>query len=97
MRLYTSYRLPGAAEKWTIGGGMNYQSSTSSLWGVEQKGYALFNADVQYKINDQFNVGLALENITNKRYFENHPTRMNGANNYLGEPRNIMLNFRWEL
>jgi len=86
-----------AAQYWAQPRSAACQSSTSSLWGVEQKGYALFNADVQYKINDQFNVGLALENITNKRYFENHPTRMNGANNYLGEPRNIMLNFRWEL
>ena len=97
LRLYTSYRLPGAAEKWTIGGGMNYQSSTSSLWNVEQKGYALFNANVQYRINDKFDVGISANNLTDKRYFENHRVRANGINNFLGEPRNVMLNFHWEL
>lgn len=35
LRLYTSYRLPGAAEKWTVGLGMSTQSGTSSGWDVK--------------------------------------------------------------
>ncbi|MDO4643094.1 MAG: TonB-dependent siderophore receptor [Cardiobacteriaceae bacterium] len=97
LRLYSSYRLPGAAEKWTVGGGVSLQSATSSIWNVEQGGYALWNANAQYKVNDHFNVGVAINNLTNKRYFENHKVRANGINNFLGEPRNAMLNFQWNL
>lgn len=93
-RLYSSYRLPS---RWTVGAGVDFQSRVSSLWGVSQGSYALVNANANYQVNDHFNVGISLNNLTNKRYFENHRVRTNGINNFIGEPRNVMVNFRWDL
>ena len=96
-RLYTSYRLPGAANKWTIGGGVTAQSETSSLADVKQGGYALFNANVQYSFNDNMKLSLIGSNLTDRRVYENQKTRQNGINNYLIEPRNFVLKFDWKL
>ena len=97
LRLYTSYRLPGAAEKWTLGLGMSTQSSTSSGWDVKNGGHTLWNANVQYKPTQDLSVGVAVNNLTDKRYYENHGIRAHGWGNFYGEPRNVMLNVKWEL
>ena len=97
LRLYTSYRLPGAAEKWTVGLGMSAQSSTSSGWDVKNGGHTLWNANVQYKPTQDLSVGVAVNNLTDKRYYENHGIRAHGWGNFYGEPRNVMLNVKWEL
>ena len=97
LRLYTSYRLPGAAEKWTVGLGMSTQSSTSSGWDVKNGGHTLWNANVQYKPTQDLSVGVAVNNLTDKRYYENHGIRAHGWGNFYGEPRNVMLNVKWEL
>ena len=90
-RLYTSYRLPFADRKWTIGGGMTVQSKTNSLWNVGQGGYLLWNADVHYTPTKNLNLSLIGSNLGNRRYYENHRIRTMGINNIYGQPRNIMF------
>ena len=97
LRTSTQYRLPGAANKWTIGGGVTAQSETSSLANVKQGGYALFNANVQYSFNGNMKLSLIGSNLTDRRVYENQKTRQNGINNYLIEPRNFVLKFDWKL
>ena len=43
------------------------------------------------------NRSLIGSNLTDRRVYENQKTRQNGINNYLIEPRNIMLKFDWKL
>lgn len=83
-RLYTSYRLPFADRKWTIGGGMTVQSKTNSLWDVGQGGYLLWNADVHYTPTKNLNLSLIGSNLGNRRYYENHRIRTMGINNIYG-------------
>ena len=64
---------------------------------MKQGGYALFNANVQYSFNDNMKLSLIGSNLTDRRVYENQKTRQNGINNYLIEPRNIMLKFDWRL
>ena len=90
-RLYTSYRLPFADRKWTIGGGMTVQSKTNSLWDVGQGGYLLWNADVHYTPTKNLNLSLIGSNLGNRRYYENHRIRTMGINNIYGQPRNVMF------
>lgn len=90
-RLYTSYRLPFADRKWTIGGGMTVQSKTNSLWNVGQGGYLLWNADVHYTPTKNLNLSLIGSNLGNRRYYENHRIRTMGINNIYGQPRNVMF------
>lgn len=90
-RLYTSYRLPFADRKWTIGGGMTVQSKTNSLWNVGQGGYLLWNTDVHYTPTKNLNLSLIGSNLGNRRYYENHRIRTMGINNIYGQPRNVMF------
>ena len=90
-RLYTSYRLPFADRKWTIGGGMTVQSKTNSLWNVGQGGYLLWNADAHYTPTKNLNLSLIGSNLGNRRYYENHRIRTMGINNIYGQPRNVMF------
>ena len=48
-RLYTSYKLPVDSGKWQIAGGLESQSKTKSSRGIEQGGYTLWNANLQYR------------------------------------------------
>ena len=90
-RLYTSYRLPFADRKWTIGAGMTVQSKTNSLWNVGQGGYLLWTADVHYTPTKNLNLSLIGSNLGNRRYYENHRIRTMGINNIYGQPRNVMF------
>lgn len=96
LRLYTSYRLPIDQKRWTVGGGLTVQSKTDSLWGVRQGGYALWNANIQYEPNKSLKLSLIGNNLTDKRYYENHRIRTQGINNIYGEPRNIMFKLDWK-
>lgn len=97
LRLYTSYRLPGKAAKWTLGGGLSTQSTTESLYGVKQGGYTLWNANIQYEPSKNLKLSLVGSNLTDKRYFENNRMRTYGINNFYGEPRNLMFKLNWKM
>lgn len=97
LRLYTSYRLPFAGKKWTVGGGVSAQSKSGNLYmNTEQRGYAVWNANVQYDISKNAKLSLIGSNLTDKRYFENNRTRSRGINNFFGEPRNVTLKFNYK-
>lgn len=96
-RLYTSYQLPGVAHRWTIGGGVNVQSKTNSIYNIAQGGYALWNANIQYDINKNLRVSLIGNNLTDKRYYQNQRVRVAGMNNFYGDPRNFMFKLNWKL
>ena len=94
LRLYGDYRLP-FAEKWRVGAGVNWQSRIVSSWNSEQGSYALWQAGVHYDASDKLSLGLAIDNLTDKRYYSTPGAA--GFGNYYGEPRNAMLTFRWNL
>ena len=91
LRIYTSYKLPVGNGKWTVGGGASIQSKTSSLADVKQGGYMLMNANVKYRPSENLSLALIASNLTNRRYYENQRTRVNGGNNFYGEPRNLLF------
>lgn len=97
LRLYTSYRLPFAGKKWTVGGGVSAQSKTGNLYmNTAQGGYAIWNANVQYDVTKNAKVSLIGSNLTDKRYYENNRVRSRGINNFIGEPRNVTLKFNYK-
>ena len=97
-RLHTAYRLPGAAAKWTVKGGFSSQSKHRS-WDVQQPlgGYTVWDAGVQYEPNKHMKLALNINNLTNKRYYENYEARTKGWGWFYGEPRNLTLNFKWTM
>lgn len=102
IRLYTSYTLPNQWHKWTVGTALRYQSETGSIYrdtvsyvAPKQSTYTLWDASLNYKVNDFINIGASIRNITDKTYFMNTHNRVAGMNNFYGEPRNYSLSLNW--
>ncbi len=66
--------------------------STPTVKAREQRGYALVNAVLGYRINQTYALSLSVNNLFDRRYF----TRVQGLNTYMtyGEPRNWLLNLK---
>jgi len=101
--LHTSYKLAGALQGLTLGGGARWQSKT---WGDvfnpvagrrikhTVSGYWLFDAMASYRFNKQLSVSLNVSNLLDKRYY----SIFNAYSTYTwGEPRRVMLNMRYEM
>ncbi|MBS5835845.1 MAG: TonB-dependent siderophore receptor [Neisseria sp.] len=100
-RLNTMYRLPGAARKWTVGGGVNVQSKSSPIMVDGEKqylgGYAVWHAAVQYEPSKHAKLSLKVDNLTDKRYYESYAHRATYQGHFYEQPRNVTLNFKWKM
>ena len=94
-KLFTTYRLPGAFSKLTVGGGVNWQISTYSEVSAgddtitaKQKAYAIYNLMARYDFNSRLSAQLNLNNLFDKKYY------LGGIGNqvYYGEPRSVFVN-----
>jgi len=78
LRTFTTYRLPGAFNKLTVGGGVNWQDSTYTYAAnpqgrsekISQDAYALVNLMARYDITDNLSAQLNANNVTNEKYFD---------------------------
>ena len=78
LRTFTTYRLPGALDKLTIGGGVNWQDSIYTYAinpqggseKVSQDAYALVNLMARYDITDNLSAQLNADNLTDEKYFD---------------------------
>lgn len=97
LRIFTSYRLDGALQNVTLGGGVQAQSDTFVRSGsliASQGGYVIYNAMASYQVNRAMRVQLNLNNIFDKVYYKKiGPT---GVSNYYAEPRSVMLNMSYK-
>lgn len=92
LRLFTTYRFPGALHGLTIGGGVQAQSSTyATSRGIEarQGGYAVYNLMAAYDFNENVRLQLNVNNVFDKEYYRK--VDATGISNYYGDPRNFML------
>lgn len=103
VRVYTTYDLPGAFDRLTIGGGVNWQSeiyttatiptsnttTISSI--VRQKPYALVSLMARYKVSDNVGLTANVENLLDKTYYR-RVGFYNGG--YFGEPRRVTISVR---
>ncbi|WP_415806039.1 TonB-dependent siderophore receptor [Bordetella muralis] len=92
LRLFTTYRFPGALHGLTIGGGVQAQSSTyATSRGIEarQGGYAVYNLMAAYDFNENVRLQLNVNNVFDKVYYRK--VDATGISNYYGDPRNFML------
>ncbi len=92
-RLATSYRLPGAWNRLTVGGSLNYQSGihydeAAGLGRVSQGGVALLGLMARFEFNRQLAASINIENLTDKRYYSGLG-EYNGYN--YGTPRNVWM------
>lgn len=99
IKLWSNHRFgDGAWQGWNLGVGMTGMSrfsngtTTATVVEREQAGYAVFNAQIGYRIDKTYSVSLAVNNLFDRTYF----TRVQGTNTYMnyGEPRNFLLTLR---
>ncbi|MCY1557558.1 Ferric-pseudobactin BN7/BN8 receptor [compost metagenome] len=92
LKTFTTYRLPDALDKLTVGGGVNWQSKTGAdLKYYTQGSYALVNLMARYDITENLTASLNLNNLFDKEYFAGGP-RCCGV---YGEPRNFMTSLKY--
>ena len=97
-RLYTSYVLPVDEGRWTVGLGVKSGSKTANSSGtLKQGGYTVWNTNVQYRPSKNLQLGLAVNNLTDKRYYENQYSRAANSGNFYGEPRNAVFSLKWKM
>ena len=98
---FTSYKLKGALDRLTIGGGARWQgkawqdvynSGKSRYEEFSQEAYWVVDAMAKYQITDNVSATLNVNNLFDKYYYTNIGF-YNTA--YYGDPRNVMLTTRW--
>ena len=99
LKLWSNYRFTSQPlQGFNLGLGVTGMSniasglSTPTVKAREQRGYALVNAVLGYRINQTYALSLSVNNLFDRRYF----TRVQGLNTYMtyGEPRNWLLNLK---
>lgn len=99
VKLWTHYRFQHPAlERWSVGAGVVAQSETANAIRNPQRvqsAYAVVNALVGYRFDDDVEATLSVNNVFDEEYY----TRLGGLNTYntFGEPRNVMLALRKSL
>lgn len=106
LKLWTTWHLPNALSRWTLSGGVIAQTKTFSSGSVlapgsstefvpyefTQGSYAVWNASVEYRMNDTWSIGLYGDNLLDKTYYQ-VVAGVTGENVY-GTPRSYVLNVR---
>lgn len=99
LKVFTSYRLPGAWSKLVLGGGVNWVGGhygegldpTGNVSRIEQAAYTLVNLMARYEISPQTSLQLNIDNATDKRYY----SQVGFYSQYAwAEPRSVLLTLK---
>jgi outer membrane receptor for ferric coprogen and ferric-rhodotorulic acid len=96
LRLFSSYRLPGAWSGLTLGGGVNWEGVNYTIGTnpagnperLEQPAYALVNLMARYDITPAWSAQLNVDNVFDKKYHSQIGFYDQLA---FGAPRNVTL------
>jgi len=97
LKLFTTYRLPGALDSLVIGGGVNYRSKafsdgvnpvTLAPFRFQQDGYTLVSLMARYEVNDNLQIQANVENLFDETYY----SQIGFYSQYrYGKPRNVTI------
>ncbi|WP_027017098.1 TonB-dependent siderophore receptor [Comamonas composti] len=101
LKLSAMYHLGGDLDAWRVGGGLRYQSRTTSEsttraegYVMRQSAYAVADLVVGYRVSRQLDLQLNISNLFDKHYYQTLGTN-NGAN-YFGTPRRLLLSAKYQ-
>ena len=101
LRLSTKYELPGALERFSVGGSLRWESrppqtavnpGTGVSEPVGQPAYVLVNLMGKFDVNDRTSVQLNVNNLFDETYYSNNVWF---AGFVYGEPRNARVTLRY--
>lgn len=108
VRVFSSYRLPGAWQNLTVGAGVSWQSeffgnvfqpdpADTDNGGhnvrITQDSYYLVDAMARYRFNEHLSTTLNVKNLFDTTYYTGLG---NFGTGFYGEPRNVQLTTRWD-
>ncbi|TWC18715.1 MULTISPECIES: TonB-dependent siderophore receptor [unclassified Pseudomonas] len=102
VRTFTTYRLPGVMNQFTVGGGVSWQSafygkiysaSAGDYTQIKQGGYTLVDLMTRYQYDDHLSFTVNANNVFDKNY-------LTGLGNFdttfYGEPRNVQVTAKYD-
>lgn len=92
-KVATVYTLPGELNQWRVGGDVLSQSKTENTNGFEQEAYSLVGLMVGYKVSENIDTRVNLNNLFDKTYYSG----ISFGNLNYGAPRNAMFSVKWTL
>ena len=102
LKVYTSYKLKGDLDKFTVGGGARWQNTAwqniynsprSQYQKFEQPDYWVVDLMTRYQISKNLSATLNVNNVFDKSYYTNIGFYNSAV---YGEPRNFMVTTRWD-
>ncbi|WP_193075197.1 TonB-dependent siderophore receptor [Pseudomonas sp. FME51] len=91
-KLFSTYRLPGAFNKITIGGGVDWRSNRK--YGSDTlSSFAVANAMTRYDISENLSASLHVKNLFDKKYLEEF--NQNFQTGMYGMPRSFMVSLKY--
>ena len=93
LRANANYTLPGEWSRFSVGGGVSAQNSYYDAYnGVSNSGRALFDARAAYKVDQNWTVGVDIDNLLDRKYFDSTGYWTRGTT--YGTPRSYMVSLR---
>ncbi|RON50461.1 TonB-dependent siderophore receptor [Pseudomonas frederiksbergensis] len=105
VRVFSTYRLPGAWEKLTVGAGVNWQSEffgnvfqpsangSGHAARITQQSYYLVDVMTRYRVNEHLSAMLNVKNLFDKTYYTGLG---NFGTGFYGEPRSVQVTTQWD-
>lgn len=100
VKLFTSYRLPGAWRNLTLGGGARWQSDTyreartpAGPRRVGQDDYVVADVMARYRFNERLSAQLNVNNLFDEDYYEQIGFYSQA---WWGEPRSAVVSLDWQ-
>ncbi|HEF4763269.1 TPA: TonB-dependent siderophore receptor [Pseudomonas putida] len=107
IRTFTTYRLPGALDQFTVGGGVSWQSAfygqtfnpnvdgagNGSTVNLKQGGYTLVDLMTRYQYDEHLSFTANANNVFDKKYLTGLG---NFGTTFYGEPRNFQLTAKYD-
>ncbi len=95
-QLWNTYQFSGQWDKFTIGGGVNWNSSKSLTFSrynatVKNGDYTVVNLMAHYKLNENLSTTFNLNNLFDEKYYAG----MAGSYGHYGAPRNFMASVKY--
>jgi len=93
----TDYRLPGSFNRMRLGGDLYVQSrmyTQTASYTIKQGGYALVGLHARYDVSEAVELGLNVNNLLDKTYYQSIPTSNNFGGLFYGDPRSVMATVR---
>jgi outer membrane receptor for ferric coprogen and ferric-rhodotorulic acid len=103
LKMSTLYRFAGDLSRWRAGASMYWQNtiynkglnSDGTPFNIVQKGYALVDLVLGYKLDKNIDLQLNINNVFDKHYYNALANPVTYPNNVVGDPRNFMLAMRY--